>query len=96
MAATASTAAAVERRMARSMLLAGSSCRSSSANWLPSALSTPRAAAAILPCEAIELIEQISDLVKPRPDMGSSSITGWEEFGRSHPTRTALNLAQPS
>lgn len=30
------------------------------------------------------------------PDMGSSSVTGWEEFGRPHPTRTALNLAQPS
>ena len=23
-------------------------------------------------------------------------VTGWEESGRSHPARTALNLAQPS
>ena len=28
--------------------------------------------------------------------MGSSSVAGWEEFGRSHPARTALNLSQPS
>jgi hypothetical protein len=28
--------------------------------------------------------------------MGSSSVTGWEESGRSHPARTALNLSQPS
>jgi hypothetical protein len=27
--------------------------------------------------------------------MDSSSVTGWEEFGRPHPARTALNLAQP-
>ena len=27
--------------------------------------------------------------------MGSSCMTGWEESGRSHPARTALNLAQP-
>jgi hypothetical protein len=33
---------------------------------------------------------------KRGPDMGSSSVTGWEEFGRSHPARTALNLSQPS
>jgi hypothetical protein len=26
----------------------------------------------------------------------SSSMTGWEEFGRLHPARTALNLSQPS
>ena len=32
---------------------------------------------------------------KPGPDM-SSSVTGGEEFGRSHPARTALNLSQPS
>ena len=28
--------------------------------------------------------------------MGSSSVTGWEESGRSHPPRTALNLSQLS
>ena len=26
--------------------------------------------------------------------MGSSSVAGGEEFGRSHPARTALNLSQ--
>jgi len=30
------------------------------------------------------------------PDMGSSSRAGWEESGRSHPARTALNRSQPS
>jgi hypothetical protein len=38
----------------------------------------------------------ISGRVKPGSGMGSSSVTGWEEFGRSHPARNALNLAQPS
>ena len=27
---------------------------------------------------------------------GSSSVTGWEEFGRSHLARTVPNLSQPS
>ena len=41
-------------------------------------------------------IEQRSGGAKPGQDMGSSSVTGWEESGRSHPARTALNLSQPS
>ena len=28
--------------------------------------------------------------------VGSSSVTGWEEFGRPHPARTVPNFAQPS
>jgi len=40
--------------------------------------------------------EQRSGRVKPGPDMGSSSVTGWEEFGRSHLARTVPNLSQPS
>jgi hypothetical protein len=81
--------------MVRSMLLARGSCRSSSADGLPP-LSTPPAALAVLPREATARIEQISDRVKPGLGAGSSSMTGWEESGRSHPARTALNLAQPS
>jgi hypothetical protein len=41
-------------------------------------------------------VEHRSGLVNPGSGMSSSSATGWEEFGRSHPARTALNLAQPS
>ena len=43
----------------------------------------------------VACIEQRSGWVKPGPDTGSSSVTGWEEFGRLHLARTVLNLAQP-
>jgi hypothetical protein len=33
---------------------------------------------------------------EPEPDMGSSSMTGWEEFGRLHLARTVLNCSQLS
>ena len=39
--------------------------------------------------------EHRSGRVKPGWGMGSSSVAGWEEFGRPHPARTALNRTQP-
>jgi len=60
-----------------------------------SALGTSRAAPAQCACEAAH-IEQVSDRVKPESGMGFSSVSSWEESGRPHPARTALNLSQPS
>jgi hypothetical protein len=46
-------------------------------------------------CSVETFIEQRSGRVKLGPDMNSSSVTGWEEFGRPHLARTVPNLAQP-
>src|SRR5277367_7005761 len=62
----------------------------------PSALNPLRTASASSSCAAEARIEQRSGGARLGPDMDSSSVTGWEEFGRSHPARTALNLSQPS
>ena len=63
--------------------------------WL-SAVSPPRAVPASSVCWVAARIELRSGRVTPGSGTGSSSVTDWEEFGRSHPVRTALNLAQPS
>ena len=59
---------------------------------VPEVRATSRATGA----SATAHVEHRSGLVNPGSGMGSSSVTGWEEFGRSHPARTAVNLAQPS
>jgi hypothetical protein len=96
MPATASTATAVDRRMARSMRFIRGAGGSSSFGGQPSALNPSRTALASSSCSAEARIEQRSGRAKLGPDIGSSSVAGGEEFGRSHPARTALNPSQPS
>ena len=70
--------------------------RSIIAPGVAAGLNPPRTASASSSCPAAARIERRSGGVKPRPGIGSSTVTGWEESGRPHPARTALNLAQPS
>jgi hypothetical protein len=63
MLATASTAAAVERRMARSMLVVTGATGSLQSNAWPSARRTPRAVPGNSACWAAARIEQRSGLV---------------------------------
>jgi hypothetical protein len=46
--------------------------------------------------ELVRIPIQDGEYIIAEVDMDSSSMTGWEESGRPHPARTALNLSQPS
>ena len=92
MPATASTATAVDTRMARSMPLVRGAGGSSSADGTEPAAD----------CFG-KLILLGGSANRTQIGLGeigaghdSSSVTGWEESGRSQPARTALNLSQPS